>query len=550
VVGEQDTPDLIIDPFAHFEAPGPCDRSVAPRGSPEADPYFLHHDAGGRRSLAIQQLLFPSALAPVSPCLCRAGWNRQHSKCRKRHKKCTVLSLNFPIVPRSGTFAHTVLEGVPTVYHRRAFWALGVDLPDPLRRSAVVQRALWGLGAVPVFHNASNYLPRRPGPTPTRPGWCASLSAKKSHAHFKAAADVPLDTDGTLADDLRRMVGALGTAADCHSLRLWLDDLATVGYALPAKLRAEATFAAAVVMLDESARDVMRHAWYWNAIRFLRRRRYPLWLFHIDGTLAPKERGIILERLPGLDVRFLPIQYFIPRRFWASHNNWTLNGTKGYGYFYCSQFLGYEMFKHPMFLTLRYFFRFDEDTHPFIRPNGTIVPLLDDPFPRMQARALRFVTPQEGVLSPEADNSLSDRTDRYIASGALSSVGPLWSRARSFFPRYGRRAWDRFVYAGCAEAAEVNVFRTDRYFAFLSSIDWLEGVYRHSWLEQAFKTVWVLLTVPDHQWAYMCDLVLQHKNRPTGPLCSDLANARRFPLQMLLAGKTPASRRFLSKRQK
>ena len=39
--------------------------------------------------------------------------------------------------------------------------------------------------------------------------------------------------------------------------------------------------------------DVMRNVWYWNAIRFLRRRRYPLCLFYIDGTLTLKDRSAI-----------------------------------------------------------------------------------------------------------------------------------------------------------------------------------------------------------------------------------------------------------------
>eukprot|EP00667_Euglena_gracilis_P009551 EG_transcript_9710 len=370
-------------------------------------------------------------------------------------------------------------------------------------------------------------------------------SAEESRALLQSLAALRAHP-GALLDHLLVAVKTVGSGLDVQVVEAWLQDLARVGYAPPQPPQIPGHVAAAVVMLDESARDVMRNVWYWNHLRFLRWQGYPLWLFYIDGTLTKKDRAIILERLPGFKVQLFPIQYFLPRRFWADHMTWTKNGSQGYGYLYCSQFLGYEMFKHPMFQTIHYYFRFDEDTHPYVHPNGSVAALVADPFRRMQAEGLRFASPQGGVQSLEWDNSLSDATAAYLATGRLRNVSAMWRRAQSYYPRYKRRAWDRFVYAGCAELAQVDVYRNEVYFEFLWSLDWLRGVYMQGWLEQAFKTIWPLLTVSDTQWDYSCEAVLQHKSHPTGPFCHELTLRRAFPLKHLKEGRSPRPERFLS----
>eukprot|EP00667_Euglena_gracilis_P026588 EG_transcript_32144 len=149
MVGEWDTDGLVVDPYAHFDTTDPCLPHRSSRGPPEVDPYFIHNDGGGARYLSLQQPVFTPAWSPESACLCRVSWNTYHSKCRKRYKKCSVASLNFPICPRSGVWAHTAFGPPFTVYHHRAFWAL-FHLPSgDLLRSALVQLLLWELGAVP-----------------------------------------------------------------------------------------------------------------------------------------------------------------------------------------------------------------------------------------------------------------------------------------------------------------------------------------------------------------------------------------------------------------
>eukprot|EP00668_Euglena_longa_P029966 GGOE01037357.1.p1 GENE.GGOE01037357.1~~GGOE01037357.1.p1 ORF type:complete len:853 (-),score=128.31 GGOE01037357.1:115-2397(-) len=550
MVGEWDATDLVVDPYTHFDTTDLCVPHQSSRGPPEADPYFIHNDGGGVRYLSVQQPVHTPAWSPESACLCRVSWNLYHSKCRKRYKKCSVASLNFPISPRMGTWAHTTFGPPLTVFHRRAFWAL-FQLPSGgLLRSALVQLLLWQVSAAIVLYNASNYLPGaleelRSTDSETRCRHWKSINGSQPLYRSLAALQT---SPGSLLSRLRNAIKTTGTVLDIEVVEAWLWDLAKVGYAEPQPPQIPGHLAAAVVMLDESARDVMRNVWYWNHLRFLRRWGYPLWLFYIAGTLTEKDRSIILERLPGFVVRLFPIQYFLPRRFWADHWTWTRNGTKGYGYLYCSQFLGYEMFKHPMFKTIRFYFRFDEDTHPFVFPNGSVAALISDPFHRMQHEGLRFITPQGGVQSLEWDNSLSDATETYLAAGKLSNVSSMWHLAQSHYPRYGRRAWDRFVYAGCAELAEVDVYRNKKYFEFLWNLDWLRGVYLQGWLEQAFKTIWPLLTVPPPQWDYSCETVLQHKSHPTGPFCHELS--RSFPLRLLKGGRPPKPERFLSAWQK
>ena len=98
------------------------------------------------------------------------------------------------------------------------------------------------------------------------------------------------------------------------------------------------------------------------------------------------------------------------------------------------------------------------------------------------------------------------------------------------------------MYAGCAELADVGLYRNPQYYAYLWRIDWLAGVYMKGWLEQAFKTLWPLIVVPPAQWDYSCETVVQHKRHPTGPFCHE---NKACPLKQLLAGRSPKATRVL-----
>ena len=255
-------------------------------------------------------------------------------RCRKRYKRCTVLSLNFPVAPRRGVLAHAPLAAPLTVHYPRAYWALFAPPSGALLRSLASQRALWGLRAVPVFYNASNYVRWAPGAAadlaaaPACAGWQALEGASEAVGLHAKVLQAAVEGETPYAQ-FQSLMASVGTAEDAALLKVWLQDLAAAGYQEPVAASMPRQFAAMVTMLDESARDVMRNVWYWNYYRFLRRQHYPLWMFYIAGTLTEKDRGIILERLPGFDVHFFPIQYFVPRRFWPTHAEWTMNGTKG-----------------------------------------------------------------------------------------------------------------------------------------------------------------------------------------------------------------------------
>eukprot|EP01001_Neometanema_parovale_P010440 NODE_6672_length_827_cov_98.654830_g6436_i0.p1 GENE.NODE_6672_length_827_cov_98.654830_g6436_i0~~NODE_6672_length_827_cov_98.654830_g6436_i0.p1 ORF type:complete len:196 (-),score=37.45 NODE_6672_length_827_cov_98.654830_g6436_i0:238-753(-) len=156
----------------------------------------------------------------------------------------------------------------------------------------------------------------------------------------------------------------------------------------------------------------------------------------------------------------------------------------------------------------------------------------------MQQNNITFATSQTGLPSLEWDNSISDASWKYAVQHLNNVTSEAWTRAQTYYTRYHKMAWDRFVYAGCMEIAKVSAWQTDRYYDYLRRSDWLEGAYFRGWLEQAFKTIWVQMTVPLPEWKYMCEMVIQHKNNPTGVPC-DSANAAKSapPLWRLLSGK-------------
>lgn len=46
---------------------------------------------------------------------------------------------------------------------------------------------------------------------------------------------------------------------------------------------------------------------------------------------------------------------------------------------------------------------------------------------------------------------------------------------------------------GCVEVYRSALFVNAEYFDFLDRIDMLDGIYHHSWMEQAFKTLWMAI---------------------------------------------------------
>ena len=522
MAGEEDTTAALINPWKRYQSEPPC--GVALRAA-QAEPYYVFHDGGGVRALSVQQPVYTNTLSPQSPCMCRCSWNKFHSSCRKRFKKCSIFSHNHPVVPRRNeSLAAAAFGSRLTVYTRRAFWALLVPRTgDLLLRSLWMQRLLWSTYSTPVFYNLTTYTNLTASyPTNIHSEVCSeaqpTATAMPEFAALLVAAAAPGETVfavmDALAANLPRSVPGITTKEDLEWQAAWQSDLQRVGYKPPAVYQPEIRLGAIVTLLDESERDIMKFIWFWFNFRFARKYQYPFWMFYIDGTLEEQERKAITERVPGFEVRFIPVQYNVPMRFWGSYESWASNGTKGYGYIYCSQFLGYEMFRHPLFEGLQYYMRVDEDTH-----TPKKAPIVFDPFQYMQAQGLRFATPQIGIHSSERDQSVSAAMWRFVQQRMQGTVQDTWIRAQAYFAKDNIGAWDRWIYAGCIELAAVALYRDPRYREYLWEVDWLRGVFLQGWLEQAIKTTWPLVSAPPAQWHYMCELVVFHRYSLTGYRC-------------------------------
>eukprot|EP00667_Euglena_gracilis_P002343 EG_transcript_2340 len=537
MAGEEDSPSVLMDPWRRFQLRAPCGLQAS---SGRSEPYYAFHDGGGISSSPVQQPVFSAQLSPQSVCMCRSSWNKFHSSCRKRFKKCSIFSENHPVVPRRNeSFAIAAFGAFLTIYTYRAFWALLIPRNGNLvLRSLWMQRLLWGIHGVPIFYNASSYTTVHPSAAAAA-SQALECNSQSDTADLERVAEALksalIEVESTtyellssLASGLREIVPGINTAQDNAWTQAWLADLERVGYRHLEVHRPMAQMGAIVTLLDESERDIMKFIWFWYNYRFALNQHYPLWMFYIDGTLEEAEKKAIIERVPGFEVKFFPVQYFVPTSYWRSYNQWALNGSKGYGYIYCSQFLGYEMFRHPAFETLQFYMRVDEDTH-----SPKKAPVLFDPFVFMKEHNVQFATSQIGIHSIELDNSISSAAWQYVRDVLRDAVSPTWIRAQAFYAQENHAAWDRWIYAGCIEFAMVRLYQTPEFRDFMWRSDWVRGVYLHSWLEQATKTVWPLLVASPSEWRYFCELVVYHRWSLTGDQCGAPLSLR--PVMEMLA---------------
>ena len=62
------------------------------------------------------------------------------------------------------------------------------------------------------------------------------------------------------------------------------------------------------------------------------------------------------------------------------------------------------------------------------------------------------------------------------------------------------------------EVYRAALYVSEAYYAFLEEIDMLEGIYMRSWMEQAFKTLWMAIVTPPDAWRrYACELPTLHR---------------------------------------
>ena len=178
--------------------------------------------------------------------------------------------------------------------------------------------------------------------------------------------------------------------------------------------------------------------------------------------LVPDHALLVLSLLPAVCIRTVPQVYWPTIQF--SFNKYR-------GYLFCSQFFGYEVYRHPALSRVQYMLRLDDDIN--VPPNGSHFDIFED----MHTRGKRV-----GWVQWSRD---------HLPSRKMSGLYPL---SRQFacrtavrqFPlatTYNMTSRIENLNAGCAEAYHVDVFMNDHYMRFLMWIQMWHGMTRF-YLEQ------------------------------------------------------------------
>eukprot|EP00995_Heteronema_vittatum_P010179 NODE_560_length_1294_cov_550.994378_g404_i0.p1 GENE.NODE_560_length_1294_cov_550.994378_g404_i0~~NODE_560_length_1294_cov_550.994378_g404_i0.p1 ORF type:complete len:359 (+),score=105.55 NODE_560_length_1294_cov_550.994378_g404_i0:92-1168(+) len=281
------------------------------------------------------------------------------------------------------------------------------------------------------------------------------------------------------------------------------------GAAVTKALVASKPTAVIVTLYNETPRARMRffdclQTWE-NYLRFAHH-AYPVIIFYLKGVkneLTNAQQQELRELAPSLNLEFLPVTHTVPAQFQGQIKQILEHQQpkRGLGYIFCSQFLGFEMYKHPRLQTVDYILRLDDDI-TFDHPAE--VDLFVDMAARNKTVGWNCIMRQWEKSSAQMDDRILAYVARRRSEGHV--VQPLLDES---MPQ-GR--WDMRLFAGCVEIYKADLFRQPAYFDFLEAIDMLDGIYKHSWMEQAFKTLWMEIAVPKAEWQrYACELPTLHR---------------------------------------
>eukprot|EP00668_Euglena_longa_P000309 GGOE01000404.1.p1 GENE.GGOE01000404.1~~GGOE01000404.1.p1 ORF type:complete len:336 (-),score=63.33 GGOE01000404.1:82-1056(-) len=244
----------------------------------------------------------------------------------------------------------------------------------------------------------------------------------------------------------------------------------------------------------------------WEKNLAFAKHQYPVIVFYLTGVkgqLSEAQMETLRASAPSLLLEFHPVQHVIPDRFRSNIRRILEHQMpkRGLGYIFCSQFLGFEMFKHPRLQGTEYILRLDDDI-TFDHPAEI------DLFHNMQREN---ITVGWNCIKKQWDKSsgeMDGRIHRYVASrqAAGKAVQPMY---HGLMPN---GIWNMRLYAGCVEAYRSSLFVNEEYYDFLERIDMLDGIYQHSWMEQAFKTLWMAIVTPPQNWKrFACELPTLHR---------------------------------------
>lgn len=228
-------------------------------------------------------------------------------------------------------------------------------------------------------------------------------------------------------------------------------------------------------------------------------KKYPVMLFYIDvggSWMTSSMKSELRGPAPSLRLEFYGTQYSWPREY------------SFHGYKFCSQFLGYEIYRHPALQRLTYLFRVDEDVTSFTHA-GDVVSL--DYFEYMAARNVSIVGFQKVKERDSVMQDLCSRSEEFFLKVEAETLGSIaWDRAQQMF------CSTRDLLGGYIELYNLqDIFMNKVYFEYIESIDYLQGVYKLEWREQSPKSLWLSGLSTDTNYQYMRDTLpdLKHKDQ-------------------------------------
>ena len=410
-----------------------------------------------------------------------------------------------------------------TLHHYDAFWAMLLPVTvhgrvSDIWRSYVAQRLMWKYGMRVAFmkpwvdqeRTAHDYLRDFDSEQP--------LYLRAGGLLDFLRAWRPSQEGLTLAAEQEELIVALYEHGvlekeDVLLTQAWLQDLRSMGYRFPnARARfyeswsQERFLGGLAILTDEHLNGTELRSilpLVNRQLSMFAANPYPAMVFHIDtgeedGWMNQTMKAELRRLAPNLRIEFYGTQYTWPR-------------GEGYGldgYIFCSQFLSYEMYRHPAVARLEYLFRFDEDITSFTRPDEVVAL---DFFDFMAAEGLDVVAFQRATEFTHVMEHMCPRSAAYLlAEDKAPSGADQWRRVEQMF--CNTRIFD----AGYIELYNLRrTFMSPAYFEFLEAIDFLQGIYVFDWREQSVKSVWLDAVSTNDTYRHMrAELpFLQHKHQ-------------------------------------
>eukprot|EP01012_Entosiphon_sulcatum_P054004 TRINITY_DN7444_c0_g1_i1.p1 TRINITY_DN7444_c0_g1~~TRINITY_DN7444_c0_g1_i1.p1 ORF type:complete len:344 (+),score=43.66 TRINITY_DN7444_c0_g1_i1:37-1032(+) len=245
----------------------------------------------------------------------------------------------------------------------------------------------------------------------------------------------------------------------------------------------------------------------WDKHLLFARGKYPIVIFYLTGVeneLSEADKTKLRQNAPHLQLEFYPVRHVIPEVYRRMKKKILENQMpkRGFGYIFCSQFLGFEMFLQPRIKEAEYILRLDDDIS---FDHDAAFDVFADMHKNNIAVGWNCIKAQWNKSSAHMDERIVAFVDSYRQSGR--SISPLYKE------NMPGGVWNLRLYAGCVELYKADVFVNPEYFSFLEKIDMMEGIYLYSWMEQAYKTLWMEISVPPQNWKrYACELPTLHRH--------------------------------------